>query len=490
MVRSCGIGRRGAARKCPTPPASGRGGGRSGRRVAGSGIPPGSLRFARFPFPPPRPGLSAFARLPLDRVKTGVLPASLYEVREGGARLLLAAGETVGPKTLARLRRRGVRDLVVERAFLKHVRTPGADADDREPPREPVPLGEARRVPEDALIRALTKPAGVAGPARAAAAAARRDAIAARVNRLFASASLAEAGAGGPVVDGAGLRELSVQSVADLAEDLDLFARIGLDRPTADRKPWEPAGDARDRLREHSVRTAHLALAVGAVMGLRRDELENLAMGCLIHDAGMTRIDVALWDSPRRLSAVEFLEITKHPLRTFDLLADVPEVPVAARMVAYQLHERWDGGGYPRRRSGRQIHRLARIAAVADAYCGLTADRPHRPALAPHAAARKLAAAAVRGSFDPDAVRGFLETVSVFPLGSGVRLSDGRSGRVIEARRHRPAEPLIELWDPLAGRFTGETVDLAAGPTDPGATADRPRIVSAGDLDHALARAA
>ena len=441
--------------------------------------------------------MADFARLPLDRVKTGVLPAGLYEpasVPGGAARLLLAAGERVSEATLARLKRRGVRELVVERAFLGVVRGPGGDPGG--PPREAVPLSDRRAVPKDALIHALTRPAGVAGPARIAAAAARRDAVAARVDALFRSASLAEAG-GSAAVDGAGLRDLSVQSVADLAEDFDLFTRVGLDRPTADRRPWEPAGDARDRLREHAVRTAHLALAVGTVLGLRREELESLAMGCLVHDAGMTRIDVALWDSPRRLSAVEFLEVTKHPARTFDLLRNVPEAPVAARMVAYQLHERWDGGGYPRRRGGRQIHRLARVAGLADAYCGLTADRPHRPALAPHDAVKRLAAAAVRGAFDPDAVRAFLETVSVFPLGSTVRLSDGRSGRVIEARRHRPAEPLVELWDPLAGTFTGETVDLAADPPAAGPRAadrprdpDRPRIVAVCDPGRALTPAA
>ena len=344
-----------------------------------------------------------------------------------------------------------------------------------------MPPAAGRAAPKDALIRELTRPVGPADSARTKAAAARRDAVAARVDALFRAAGAAGAG-GAAAVDGAALRDLSVQSVADLAEDFDLFTRLGL-APFGARHPT-----AADRLREHAVRTAHLALAVGCVLGLRRDELEPLAMGCLIHDAGMARVDAALWDSPRRLSRVEFLEVEKHPLHTLDLLAGVPEVPAAAKMVAAQLHERADGGGYPRRRSGGQIHRLARVAAVADAYCGMTADRPHRPALAPHAALRRVAAMAVRGRFDADVARAFLETVSVFPVGSTVRLADGRSGRVVEARRGRPAEPRVELWDPLAGRFTGETLDLAAAPGD---DPDRPRVVAADEpLPLAFSRAA
>ena len=433
--------------------------------------------------------MADFARLPLDRVKAGPLPAGLYEPGRGGgpARLLLAAGEAVTDETLARLGRRGVREFVVDVRHLNAVRTP--DGAGGEAAREAVPLPEGRPVPKDALIRELTRPAGAAGFARTEAAAARRGAVAARVDALFRGGSVAEAGSRA-AVDGAALREVSVQSVADLTEDFDLFTRLGLTRPAAG-GPGPADGGTAGRLREHAVRTAHLALAVGCVLGLRRDELEHLAMGCLIHDAGMTAADGVLWDAPRRPGRLEFLGVTRHPLRTFDLLLNVPEAPVPARMVAYQLHERADGTGYPRRRGGGRIHRLARVAAVAEAYCDLTADRPGRLGLAPHAAVRRVAAGAVRGAFDPDAARAFLETVSVFPLGSTVRLADGRCGRVVEARRDRPAEPVIELWDPLAGRFTGERLALAAGAPDHGTAAvdpDRPRVVAADEpLPFALA---
>ena len=445
--------------------------------------------------------MADFARLPLDRVAAGPLPAALYEPGRDGraARLLLAKGEEVTDGLLARLRRRGVRDFVVDRRHLDDVSAPGCAAP-AAAPREPVPAGSLA-VPADALVRTLTRPAGPPTPARIAAAAARRDAVAAGAGALFSDLDRA----GGPGrraagVDGAGLRDLSVQTVAALCEDFDLFTRLGLDRPTAERKPWEPSAAGLDRLREHATRTAHLAVAVGCVLGLRRDELEHLALGCLVHDAGMTRLNRALWDGPRRLSAAAFLAVTKHPGHTLDLLARAPEVPPAARAVAYQLHERADGSGYPRGRRGSQVHRLAGVAAVADAYCGMTADRPHRPALAPHAAVRRVAAAGVRGAFDARAVRAFVETVSVFPPGSTVRLADGRCGRVVEARPDRPAEPRVELWDPLAGRFTGTVLTVGGelptvGGNGPGENPDplapAARVVAAGEpLPLAFTRAA
>ena len=424
--------------------------------------------------------MTDFAPLPIDRLACdGPLPAALYERRGANTLLLLAAGRPLTAAVLDRLRDRNVTEVIVERAFLPALSRPAPAAD--EPVREPIPVTAGRRLPADAVIRTLTRPAAAGAgalPARLRAAADRRAALAEGVGELFAGV-----GRGG--VDGAGLRALSNRIVADLCEDFDLFARLGLARAGGEEPPGERAEPGLARLREQAVRTAHLALATGAVAGLRRGELADLAAGCLAHDAGMTRIAPGLWDTPRKLDAAGFAAVAEHPRHTLELLKDVPGLSAAARAVAVQVHERADGSGYPFGLSGGRAHRLARLAQVADAYCGMTADRPHRPALGSHAAVRTLLAGALRGRFDADAVRAFLETVGVFPPGCGVTLSDGRCGRVSEPTRDRPAGPRVELWDPLAGRFTGETVDLAARPPlgagAPDADAERPHVVAVAD---------
>ncbi|MEM9702988.1 MAG: HD domain-containing phosphohydrolase, partial [Planctomycetota bacterium] len=167
---------------------------------------------------------------------------------------------------------------------------------------------------------------------------------------------------------------------------------------------------------------------------------------------------------PDRLNSTKFTVIAEHPRHTLEMLKGVPGVSAGARAVAVQMHERADGSGYPFRLKGARIHRLARIASIADAYCGMTAERPHRPALDSHRAVRTLAANTIRGQFDPASLRSFLEAVGVFPPGTVVVLSDGRCGRVIEADRTRPTRPRIELWDPFEDRFTGEVVALTQSP--------------------------
>ena len=74
-----------------------------------------------------------------------------------------------------------------------------------------------------------------------------------------------------------------------------------------------------------------------------------------------------LSEEPRALTGVEFAEIKRTPSRVFDMLCKTA-FPWVARTVAYQICERWNGSGYPRGKSGFQIHPLARIAAVCDVY--------------------------------------------------------------------------------------------------------------------------
>jgi DNA-binding NarL/FixJ family response regulator len=69
-------------------------------------------------------------------------------------------------------------------------------------------------------------------------------------------------------------------------------------------------------------------------------------------------------------------------------------------------HERVDGSGYHRGAPAVAQSRAARILATADVYQALIAERPHRQAMSPDAAARVLEA---QPGLDRDAVTAVLE---------------------------------------------------------------------------------
>jgi DNA-binding CsgD family transcriptional regulator len=91
------------------------------------------------------------------------------------------------------------------------------------------------------------------------------------------------------------------------------------------------------------------------------------------------------------------------------VLARTPALAHLANIAALH-HERLDGTGYYRGIPASLLSPPARLLAAADVYHALCQPRPHRPALAPEAAADMLRAEARAGRLDHDAVIAVLAT--------------------------------------------------------------------------------
>lgn len=244
------------------------------------------------------------------------------------------------------------------------------------------------------------------------------------------------------------LSTITDQALEDLTEDCDLFASLGLNPLSKD----YPA--------RHSLHTTMLGVSIGMNLRLDRVTLRELAVGCLIHDAGMLKINQQFSQLSRELTRIEFLEITKHPVRIFDMVREIEQISNRSAFIAYQMHERNDGSGYPRGRQGGQIHFLSKVAAVADVYCALVTPRQYRPALQPHFAIEKVVSMGNAGVLDATAIRALLETTSMYPIGSYVLLSDDRVARTIRSNGREFDSPVVEAWDPARLNDPPEIIDL------------------------------
>lgn len=245
------------------------------------------------------------------------------------------------------------------------------------------------------------------------------------------------------------LSGISETCISEILQDIDVFVRQGI-VPENDKYPPR-----------HGQQTAMLSMAMGANLGIEKRDLVDLGVGCLAHDLGMLYLRDNVFSREESLSTMSFLEITKHPGITYDLMRDVEQMANTARIVAYQIHERCNGEGYPRGRVASQIHPLAKIAAVADSYLAMISPRPHREGIAPYVAMERLLRGTRQGLYDPLAVRALLRTVSLFPIGSMVELSDGRHGRVVRTCGDSYACPVVEVWQPDSPLAAAEILDLA-----------------------------
>src|SRR6202011_703451 len=111
----------------------------------------------------------------------------------------------------------------------------------------------------------------------------------------------------------------------------------------------------------------------------------------MLHDLGRVAVPNRIWDAPRPLMTAEWERERLHPYHTDRILDQAPPLRPLANL-ASSHHERIDGSGYHRGSVAAHLSTGARLLAAADAYQAMTQERPHRPALAPEAAARELLA--------------------------------------------------------------------------------------------------
>lgn len=165
-----------------------------------------------------------------------------------------------------------------------------------------------------------------------------------------------------------------------------------------------------DYLYGHSVNVCVIAVKIGIKMGYNLSKLSDLAIGTLFHDIGMTQIPLSILNKTTPLSQGDLEQIRKHPENGFKMLKDVQGISAVAANVAYQHHERFNGSGYPRGLSGKNILEFSRIVAVADVFDALTTEKVYRHAISSQDALVCIKAKA-GSEFDPEIVEIFEQII-------------------------------------------------------------------------------
>lgn len=199
----------------------------------------------------------------------------------------------------------------------------------------------------------------------------------------------------------------------------------------------------------HAVNVAILAGILGMSKGYNRQQMEELGVGALLFDIGMTQIPAELWNKQGTLTDEERKLMQKHTEKGFDLLRHRFDISLLSAHCALQHHERIDGNGYPRGIKGGEIQEYAQIVAIADVYDALTSVRPYRKRYKPSEALEFLMASG--GTlFDLELVKLFVQHISIYPIATTVMLNSGQIG-VVTANHpklvHRPTVRILREAD-------------------------------------------
>ena len=156
-------------------------------------------------------------------------------------------------------------------------------------------------------------------------------------------------------------------------------------------------------LQEQIAGVGSLAGEVGRMLGLRRDELEELDRAAQLHDLGKLAVPDEILSKPGPLDDREWAFVRQHTIVGERILRASPALRSVATVVRAS-HENWDGSGYPDGLAAEEIPLASRIIRACNAFVAMTSQRPYREAMELDEALNELMRCA-GSDFDPTVVR-------------------------------------------------------------------------------------
>lgn len=132
---------------------------------------------------------------------------------------------------------------------------------------------------------------------------------------------------------------------------------------------------------EHVNRVALFSELLSKAYGCSVEHSQQLKMASPMHDIGKVIIPDRILLKPTKLTDEEFNIMKEHTTYGYEIFQKSNhELLQSAALIAHEHHEKWDGSGYPKGKSGEDIHIFGRITAIADVFDALTHDRVYKKA--------------------------------------------------------------------------------------------------------------
>lgn len=208
----------------------------------------------------------------------------------------------------------------------------------------------------------------------------------------------------------------------------------------------------------HSVNVMMLALLLGKALKLAEEEMKQLGLGALLHDAGKTEVPLRILRSSQRTPPEEDF-YRAHVGYGIKVVAGIRDLPLAVKNVIACHHERWDGGGFPNHLAAEKIPRLARLVALANRYDNLCNPFDIKLAKTPAEAIAHLFKNEA-AHFQKEMLQIFVKTLGIYPPGCFVSLSNGAIALVIETNSTDILHPKLMLYDAEVPRAEALLLDL------------------------------
>ena len=215
-------------------------------------------------------------------------------------------------------------------------------------------------------------------------------------------------------------------------------------------------------------------------MKFNKIEIEELAMGSILHDIGQIVLPKSIYQKKERLTFQEFNIFKEHPAYGYKILKANAKLSPLSVHISFQHHERQDGGGYPRGLHGKNIvptakslnpekglmHRFCEIVAVADAYDLLISPLFGMIKHSPEDAIKSLILASGT-QLNREVVNALINITPIYPVGAMVIITAGHekligcTAVVAQVRKQLLSKPIIIVTNaPNGSKIKPIKIDL------------------------------
>ena len=240
-------------------------------------------------------------------------------------------------------------------------------------------------------------------------------------------------------------QELEVEPIFEKAKELYSFVKENknkiIDIPKDTLKGIEPD------VILHVWRTTVFVIIIAIQVKMPENRIIEIIVASMLHKIGFLRIPPQLYTEHRQLTARELKTFKSHPIVAYRVLKE-KGFPVTVCAGVLEHHEREDGSGYPRGLKGDDISIFGKILAVACAFEASTGDFKGNYGVSS-------VLEVVRNSekkYSDVILKSLLFSISVFPIGTFVQLSDKRIGQVVDINPDDINYPVVLIYGGMSAK--------------------------------------
>ncbi|MBT1452413.1 DUF3391 domain-containing protein [Glaciecola sp. XM2] len=212
--------------------------------------------------------------------------------------------------------------------------------------------------------------------------------------------------------------------------------------------------ETNDYLVEHSLNCSILLSLFATHRGFAPSEVEDITLAGLLMDIGMALLPAELNQKEGQYTNADITLMRTHVDIGSEIVERYADLPDIVQEIIMNHHERIDGSGYPKQKTGDQLSEQVKMANIVDAYDALISNRNHRSSNCAQDALEKMLDD--RG-FDTELVHSFIEAIGLYPVGSLVHLQSGKLAIVVQKNRSQPLKPTVMAFYSIRAKHHTET---------------------------------